>query len=245
MRTLKLTIAYDGTAYNGFQRQINGLGIQQVLEDALTELLQEKIVLTASGRTDAGVHAVGQVVSFTTKATIPAGNIPLAIKYLLPEDIVVVKGEEASPGFNARYAAHTKTYIYRIFLTKLPDPCKRHYAWQLHYELDLAAMQEAADYLVGTHDFSAFRNVGSKQVSPVRTITQAQWQRTGKNELVFTITGDGFLYRMVRNIVGLLVKVGRKQVTPEAFAQIMASKERKLVGMAAPAQGLYLLQVQY
>lgn len=245
MRWIKLTVAYDGTGYNGFQRQLNGTGVQQVLEDALTQLLGETIVLTASGRTDAGVHAHGQVVSFATGATIPAANIPRAIKHLLPPDIVVVKGEEAREGFNARYDAHWKTYQYKILLNKTINPCQRHYAWQLNYDLDLTAMQQAADYLLGTHDFSAFRNVGSQVVSPVRTLTAAHWQVKNKNELIFTITGDGFLYRMVRNIVGLLVKVGRGQVTPAGFARIMAGKERKLVGMAAPAQGLYLQQVQY
>ncbi len=244
MRYLKLTVAYDGTNYNGFQRQKNGVGVQQVLEAALTELCGEEILLKAAGRTDTGVHALGQVVSFATKATVPAGNIPRAIRYLLPADIVVCKGEEVSEDFHARYSAQEKTYCYKVVLTDVVNPCLRNYAWEIKGNLDWQAMNTAAEYLIGTHDFSAFRNTGSEMTTPVRTLTEAKWKKQG-NEYVFTITGNSFLYRMVRNIVGCLVKVGQGKITSAQFKKIMTAKERKAVGMAAPAKGLYLVNVKY
>lgn len=244
MRHLKLTIAYDGTNYNGFQRQKNGVGVQQLLEKALSELFGEKILLKAAGRTDAGVHALGQVVSFATEATIPADNIPRAIRYLLPDDIVVCRGEEVEEDFHARYTAKEKTYCYKVFLTDIVNPCLRNYTWEIKGSLDYKAMNIAAECLVGTHDFSAFRNTGSEMTTPVRTIREAKWEKQG-NELTFTITGNSFLYRMVRNIVGCLVKVGQGKITVAQFKKIMDDRKRKAVGMAAPAQGLYLVKVTY
>jgi tRNA pseudouridine38-40 synthase len=244
MRYLKLTISYDGTNYNGFQRQKNAIGIQQIVEEALSNLLGEDIRLVASGRTDTGVHAWGQVISFETKSTVPTGHIPRAIKHLLPGDIVVWKAEEVSENFNARYSAVEKTYQYKIIVTDVQDPFKRNYAWEIKQQPDVEKMQEAANHLLGTHDFSAFRNKGSKPISPERTISKAQWERAEK-ELIFTITGDGFLYRMVRNIVGALVKVGDGKITPDEFQKILLAKDRQMAGMAAPACGLYLMQVRY
>ena len=244
MGHIKLTVAYDGTNYNGFQRQKNGVGVQQVLEGALTELCGEEILLKAAGRTDAGVHALGQVVSFSTAATVPASHIPRAIRHLLPKDIVVCQGKEVGEDFHARYSAKEKTYCYKIFLTDVVNPCLRNYAWEIKGCLDYKTMNEAAECLIGTHDFSAFRNSGSEMTTPIRTLTEAHWTQQG-NELIFTITGNSFLYRMVRNIVGCLVKVGQRKITPDKFKKIMLAGERKAVGMAAPAQGLYLMHVQY
>jgi len=244
MRHLKLTISYDGTNYNGFQRQKNAIGIQQIIEDALSNLMGEDIKLVASGRTDTGVHACGQVVSFETSATVPTGHITTAIRHLLPGDIVVWKAEEVAENFNARYSAVEKTYQYKIMITNIPNPFKRNYVWELKKPLDIEKMQVAANNLLGTHDFSAFRNKGSKPISPERTITVAQWKATDK-ELTFTITGDGFLYRMVRNIVGALVKVGNGKITPEEFRNILLARDRHMAGMAAPACGLYLMHVRY
>ncbi len=245
MRYLKLTISYDGTNYNGFQRQKNAIGIQQIVEDALSKLMGEDIKVVASGRTDTGVHACGQVISFETKSTVPTEHITTAIRHLLPGDIVVWKAEEVGENFNARYSAVEKTYQYRIIITDISNPFKRNYAWELKKSLDIEKMQIAANNLLGTHDFTAFRNKGSKIISPERTITVAQWQITTDKELVFTITGDGFLYRMVRNIVGALVKVGNGKITPDTFLQILLTKDRQLTGMPAPACGLYLMHVRY
>ena len=151
MRYLKLTLSYDGTNYNGFQRQKNAVGIQQIVEEALSHLLGENIRLVASGRTDTGVHAWGQVISFTTKSTVPIGHIPRAIKHLLPGDIVVWKAEEVPENFNARYSAVEKTYQYRIMVTDVQDPFKRNYAWEIKKQPDVEKMQKAANYLLGTH----------------------------------------------------------------------------------------------
>lgn len=244
MRYLKLTLSYDGSNYNGFQRQRNALGVQEVLENALSILLGEDIKVAASGRTDTGVHAKGQVVSFSTISTVPTNNIPRAVRHLLPEDIVVWDAKDVGPDFNARYSAVEKTYQYRIIITKVPDPFVRNYVWEITGKLDVKKMQEAANFLLGTHDFSAFRNQGSKPMVPIRTISAAKWS-SKDNELNFTITGDGFLYRMVRNIVGALVKVGSGKLTTEKFQTIMLSKDRKRLGMAAPARGLYLHSVRY
>lgn len=244
MRYLKLTLSYDGSNYNGFQRQNNAIGVQQIVEKALSILLGEDIKVAASGRTDTGVHARGQVISFGTVSTVPTINIPKAIRHLLPRDIVVYGAKEVDSEFNARYSAIEKTYQYKIVIADIPDPFIRNYAWEINKDLDLKAMQQAADFLVGTHDFSAFRNQGSKPMVPVRTIKKAKWSSNG-NELKFTITGDGFLYRMVRNIVGALVKVGSGKMTTEEFQTIMLSKDRKRCGVAAPARGLYLHSVRY
>lgn len=244
MRYLKLTLSYDGSNYNGFQRQKNGVGVQQVVEAALSKLLGEEIQVAASGRTDTGVHAREQVISFGTVSTVPTINIAKATRHLLPRDIVVYEAVEVASDFNARYSCTEKTYQYKIMLTDVPDPFMRNYVWELNNDLDIEKMQQAANFLLGTHDFSTFRNQGSKPMLPIRTITKAAWAANGK-QLEFTITGDGFLYRMVRNIVGALVKVGSGKITPEEFQIIMLSKDRSSFGGSAPARGLYLMQVRY
>lgn len=244
MRYLKLILSYDGSNYNGFQRQKNAIGVQQIVEGALSSLLGEDIKVAASGRTDTGVHARGQVISFATVSTVPTVNIPKAMRQFLPRDIVVCGVEEVNADFNARYSSIEKTYQYKIIITAAADPFVRNYVWEIGEALDVKKMQEAANFLLGTHDFSAFRNQGSKPMVPVRTITKAKWTTSGK-QLMFTITGDGFLYKMVRNIVGALVKVGSGKMTPEEFQTIMLSKDRKRCGVAAPAKGLYLMEVRY
>lgn len=244
MHFYKLKLAYDGTGYNGFQRQKNGVGVQQVIEKALKKLLKEEVNLAASGRTDAGVHAYGQVVSFKAEAKFPAEKFPLALSHLLPEDIVILSGEEVDENFHARFGAKEKTYVYKLRLGKPFDPCERNYTWQLEDNLDLEAMQKAAEYILGTHDFTSFRNIGTDIKSNIRTMKEAKWERKGEY-LTFTITGDGFLYRMVRNLVGALVKVGKGKVTPEDFKNLLEAKNRAKTGMPAPAQGLYLQEVKY
>ena len=245
MRYIKLVVAYDGTNYSGFQRQKNAIGVQQVLEKALGKIMGEVINLAASGRTDTKVHAHGQVVSFQTNGSVPTKNIPLAVKKYLPNDIVVKVAQEVDKDFHARYGAKEKTYKYHIVVNKIPDPFIRNYAWEINTPLDINEMNKAAKELLGKHDFSAFRNAGSAPVSPIRTMTVAKWEQKGKREYIFTITGDGFLYHMVRNIVGPLVKVGLGKITAKDFHKILLSKERKMAGMAAPPQGLYLEEVRY
>ena len=242
--TIKAIVAYDGTNYQGFQRQKNGVGVQQVLEKALTEVLKEPILIKAAGRTDAGVHALGQVISFTTSSRIPPENYRRALEPHLPPDIAVREAFYAPDDFHARFDAVDKTYQYKLLYSPLPDPTQRNTTWEFREKLDVDKMNEAAALLLGKHDFTSFKNQGSQDTSPVRTLTEAHWVQDG-DLFTFTITGDGFLYRMVRNIVGCLVRVGTGAWTKEDFARLLAARNRKQAGMAAPPQGLYLMHVSY
>ena len=245
MRTLKLTVAYDGTNYHGFQKQTNALTVQQVLEEKLSLLCGEKIVTAGSGRTDTGVHARGQVVSLTTSGSIPLENLLKACAGILPKDIVLWQAEEADEGFHARYSACWKRYCYRIVQNKHADPFLRNYVWQMREYLRLEVMQEAAQLLLGTHDFSFFRSAGSVQSSPVKTIYRAEWLQKEQGELEFCIEGNGFLYHMVRNIVWHLVEVGKGTKSIAAFKSEFAAGKRHFKVAPAPPQGLYLDYVGY
>ena len=245
MRTLKLTVAYDGTNYHGFQKQTNALTVQQVLEEKLSLLCGEKIVTAGSGRTDTGVHARGQVVSLTTSGSIPLENLLKACAGILPKDIVLWQAEEADEGFHARYSACWKRYCYRIVQNKHADPFLRNYVWQMREYLRLEAMQEAAQLLLGTHDFSFFRSAGSVQSSPVKTIYRAEWLQKEQGELEFCIEGNGFLYHMVRNIMGLMINIGLGRVDKHEVPKIIEARNRALAGKMAPANGLYLQKVYY
>ncbi|MEG0969606.1 MAG: tRNA pseudouridine synthase A, partial [Acidaminococcaceae bacterium] len=185
------------------------------------------------------------VVSFATVSTVPTDRIVPALASFLPADIVVRQVEVVDSGFNARFSALRKRYQYRILIAEHANPFERHYAWQMHKPLQLAAMQEATQLLVGTHDFAAFRSQGSAAVNTIKTMFVAQWQELHPHELIFTIEGNGFLYHMVRSIVGTLVRVGMGKLTVARFQEILVSKQRALAGMAAPPQGLYLDEVIY
>ncbi len=244
MRTLKLVVAYDGSAYHGFQKQKNAVTVQNILEEVLSKLCGEAVVTAGSGRTDAGVHAWGQVVTLETKGTIPCANIIRASKKMLPADIVIVSVEEVEAGFHARYSAKWKRYQYRIVENEFDSPFEVKYAWQIRETLDVDAMNQASSYLLGTHDFSAFRSSGSVETSPIRTMYEAKWERRGR-ELLFTIGGDGFLYHMVRNLVWSLVQVGLGKRTPKDFEAELTAKRCEFLNEPAPAQGLYLKEVFY
>lgn len=244
MRTLKLTLAYDGTNYHGFQRQTNAVTIQQILEEKLTIFCGESISIVGSGRTDTGVHARGQVVSFTTNGRIPSDALLRACAGNLPKDIVVWQAEEMQSGFHARYNACWKRYCYRIFQNAYDNPFEINYAWQMRGSLNLDAMRQATQMLVGTHDFSFFRSAGSAQSSSVKTVYRAEWLEQ-QDKLEFYIEGNGFLYHMVRNIVWSLVAVGRGVKTVETFSKEFAKGVRHFQAMPAPPQGLYLDYVGY
>lgn len=243
-RRLKLLLAYDGSGYHGWQRQKNAPTVQEALEEALARLLGEEVRVTGSGRTDAGVHALGQWASFTTACPLPLAKLPAALNGLLPGAIRALRAEEAEPGFDARRDACWKRYLYRLYFAWQPSPFAANYAWQLGEELDLAGMEEAAAYLLGPHDFSAFRSSGSTAGSPVRTIYQAGFACRGR-ELLFYIAGDGFLYHMVRNLVWTLVQVGRGLRSPGSFLEELGSERCTYLNSPAPAAGLYLQQVGY
>ena len=244
MRTIKLVVAYDGSAYHGFQKQKNVQTVQNVLEEALTMLCGEKVVTAGSGRTDAGVHALAQTVTFTTNGRIPCANLVRAAASLLPEDIVAVSAEEMPEGFHARFSAQWKTYHYKLIVNEHVNPFMVRYAWQLRQQLEVKAMNEAAELLLGTHDFSAFRSSGSVDTSPIKTIYAAKWQQQGE-EILFRISGDGFLYHMARILVGTLLEVGLGRRPAESLPALFDARCRALAGETAPAKGLWLMEVRY
>ena len=243
-RNIKLTVAYDGTNYHGFQRQANSLTIQQVLEDRLTQVFGHKLRLTGAARTDAGVHAYRQTINFLTTGRIPVDRITWAAKSVLPSDIVVIMAEEADINFHARYDAQSKIYTYRINNSSIQDPFLRNYSWHVAKKLDVAEMQQAAQVIVGAHDFSAFRAANGPEVSPVREIIRIACTACAAI-IEIKIHGTGFLYHMVRNIAGTLLDVGLKKLDKNGFAEILAGRDRRKAGITAPAQGLYLAEVFY
>lgn len=244
MRTIKLVVAYDGSAYHGFQKQKEHVTVQSVLEDMLEKLCGERVVTAGSGRTDTGVHALAQTVTFTTNGRIPCANMVRAATSLLPRDIVLLSAEEMPEGFHARFSAKWKTYQYKVLVNKHANPFMARYAWQLRTPLAVERMNEAAALLTGTHDFSAFRSSGSVQSSPMKTIYTAKWEQTGA-ELLFRISGDGFLYHMVRNLVWSLVQVGEGKRTVHDFAAELKAKRCEFLNEPAPPEGLYLESVGY
>lgn len=244
-RNIRLTVSYDGTNYHGFQRQRPPVtAVQNILEEKLEVVFGDSIELAASGRTDAGVHAYGQVVNFFTDGRIPVERVPIAVNSLLPDDIVVLEAAEAGADFSARHSARSKTYIYRIQRGTLPNPFTRNYAWHVGYPLDLKAMEEALECIRGTHDFTSFRASGGAPMSPVRTVYRAELVEKGEM-LEVIIHGNGFLYHMVRNIIGTLVNVGQGRISPAGFREILEARDRQKASPTAPPQGLYLYSVEY
>lgn len=248
MRSFRLTLSYDGTAYVGWQVQDNGRTIQAELEAALRQVTGESIRAVASGRTDAGVHALGQVVSFHSGTRLSPEVLRKALNANLPRDIVVREIREAPDGFHAIRDALRKRYRYVVQDGPIRDVFSRTQAWHFVHYLDVEAMSAAAQLLLGTHDFSSFEASGSPRVSSVRTIFDFVIERRGGDfpeRVVFEVEADGFLYNMVRNLVGSLVEVGRGRQEPTWIARVLAARDRKLAGATAPPQGLFLVRVDY
>jgi tRNA pseudouridine38-40 synthase len=245
IRNIRLLLEYDGTRYHGWQRQKTGLTIQGVVETALERLTGEQVALIGSGRTDAGVHALGQVANFRTASAIPFRAFDEGLNSLLPYDIAVLEAREAPPEFHARKSALSKTYEYRILNRPRRSPLHHHYGWWIAAPLELEAMAVAAAALPGEHDFSAFRASGSGNRNPLRRVLDAAWQTHAGGWLRFTITATGFLRGMVRSLVGTLVEIGKGKAPPELMMELLKSGERPLAGPTAPPQGLYLVAVAY
>ena len=243
-RRMQLVLGYHGARYHGWQIQPNVITVQGTLEAALSKMANEAIRAHASGRTDAGVHALGQVAHFDTTSAITAASWLRGLNSLLPGDVVVKRVREVSADFHARYSARRKTYAYVVHNHPLRPVFHMSDVWRIPQRLNLAAMQTAAQALIGRHDFSAFRAAGCSAKSPVRTLMRLTVKRRGKR-IVFLLTADGFLQHMARNIVGTLVMVGRGQIEAEAMAEILASLQRSMAGATAPPQGLYLVRVMY
>ena len=214
-RNIRLLLEYDGTRYHGWQRQLDAATIQGVLEAAVARLTQAPVAIIGSGRTDAGVHARGQVANFRTESAIPLKAFHQGLNSLLPKDIAVLEASEAEPSFHARKSARAKTYEYRILNRPNRSPLNRHYAWWIAPPLDLAAMAGAAAALPGEHDFTAFRASGSDNINPVRRVLAAAWRDEPGGWLSFTITATGFLRGMVRSLVGTMVEVGQGKAPPD------------------------------
>jgi tRNA pseudouridine38-40 synthase len=242
MNKYKLTLAYDGSQYGGWQIQHNSLSIQSLVENALSTALRTKTSATASGRTDAGVHATGQIVHFTTTTPIDIVRLAHSLNGLLPRDIRVLDVTEVSLDFHARYSAISKEYHYHLSFVK--NPFKHLFAWRIHTPLDLIAMQAATHHFIGTHDFATFTNAGGSQKETTRTLFRLTLEPEDEG-VRLEFVGNGFLYKMVRNITGTLLAVGQKKLIPSDIPQLLHAQDRRKAPAAAPPHGLFLVKVCY
>jgi tRNA pseudouridine38-40 synthase len=248
MRNLKLTIAYDGTDFAGWQIQPGAATVQGTLSLAIGRITGEKVLPQGSGRTDAGVHALAQVATFQTDSVIPAGNFVVALNDILPASIRVLAVDEVVGNFHPRKSALAKTYRYRIYREAICPPFLSRYVWHYPYPLDENAMRDGAPLVEREHDFTSFAAVdperGREGISNVRRIFFSQWRKEAC-ELIYEVRGNGFLHHMVRNLVGTFLLVGRGTLEPADVTRILEAKDRSAAGATAPASGLYLVNVEY
>jgi tRNA pseudouridine38-40 synthase len=274
MPTFKITLAYDGTDFVGWQRQASGVSVQGLLENALRELDGRDVPVAGAGRTDAGVHALGQVAGFSLDRALAADAVTRALNARLPDSVRVLAAEETIDTFHPRFGARAKSYRYRIWNGSVGSPFERRYAWHIHEPLDVEAMDAAARIVEGSHDFAAFQASGSATTTTVREIFSSKLSTTEDTEdaedksrlhagsnprgpsvlrgeefpgrlVTFQISGNGFLRHMVRTIVGTLVEVGRGRQRPEWMAEVIGSGDRAIAGPTAPPEGLFLVGVEY
>ncbi len=244
MRRIKLVVAYDGTEYCGFQVQNNGPTIEGELNKVLSELFKEDIRVIGASRTDSGVHAYCNVAVFDTQARMPAEKMVYAINQRLPEDIRVQESSEVAADFHPRHTDSRKTYEYRIYNAAVQNPMKRRYALWNYYKLDVEKMKEAAAYLVGEHDFKSFCSADTQVESTVRTVYEVAVTQSGE-DIVISVSGNGFLYNMVRIIAGTLLEVGKGRIEPNEMPRILVAKNRQASGPTAPPHGLTLVKYEF
>jgi len=250
MRTLKLTVAYDGAEFYGWQVQPDHTTVQGTLASAIGRITGEKVLPQGSGRTDAGVHALAQVATFVTESSVPTENFVKALNDILPASVRVLGAAEMPAGFHARHAARAKSYRYRIYRSAICPPFLARYVWHYPYPLDEAAMERAAALVVGEKDFTSFaaldpeRGREAEIRSNVRTIFSSSWERGGE-EFIYNVKGSGFLHHMVRNLVGTFLLVGRGTLQVDDITRILEARDRSAAGATAPAGGLYLMSVEY
>ena len=244
MRNIKLTIEYDGKDFNGWQKQPNKLNIQGEIERAIEQITGEKVDLIASGRTDAGVHSLGQVANFKTNSSIPIEKIPIALNTKLKRSIRIIEAEEVEERFHSRYNCKRKTYRYIINNSENGTAIYRNLQYNFSEKLDENKMNEAIQYFVGEHDFKGFKASGTSSKNSVRTIYSGKVERKG-DLVIIEVTGNGFLYNMVRIIAGTLLEVGLGKIKSEEIEDIIKSRDRQRAGKTLPPQGLYLVNVEY
>ncbi|HTZ84388.1 MAG TPA: tRNA pseudouridine(38-40) synthase TruA [Candidatus Acidoferrales bacterium] len=250
MRNLKLILSYDGAEFSGWQVQPATSTVQGTLASAIGRVTGEKVLPQGSGRTDSGVHALAQVVTFVTESSVPTENFLKALNDVLPASVRVMEVTEMPAGFHARHSAKAKTYRYRMYRGTICAPFLARYVWHYPYPLDESAMAEAARLVVGEKDFTSFAAVDpecgreGEPVSNARTIFSSSWKREG-DEFVYSVRGSGFLHHMVRNLVGTFILVGRGTLAPEDVTRIVEARNRSAAGATAPASGLYLVSVEY
>ena len=245
VKRVRLTVAYDGTNYRGWQVQPNGITIEQVLNEKLSALLGEEIVVTGASRTDSGVHSLGNIAIFDTNTRMPAEKISFALNQRLPEDIVVQDSREVPSDWHPRYQNSRKTYEYRILNRTFRMPGRRFDTYFYYHPLDVEKMQQAAAYLEGEHDFKSFCAVGAQVKTTTRTIYSCNVTRNAGDVITVRVTGNGFLYNMVRIIAGTLIKVGGGELSPEEIPLILEKKDRSAAGPTAPAHGLTMIGIEY
>ena len=245
VKRVRLTVAYDGTNYRGWQVQPNGITIEQVLNEKLSALLGEEIVVTGASRTDSGVHSLGNIAIFDTNTRMPAEKISFALNQRLPEDIVVQDSREVPSDWHPRYQNSRKTYEYRILNRTFRMPGRRFDTYFYYHPLDVEKMQQAASYLEGEHDFKSFCAVGAQVKTTTRTIYSCNVTRDAGDVITVRVTGNGFLYNMVRIIAGTLIKVGGGELSPEEIPLILEKKDRSAAGPTAPAHGLTMIGIEY
>ena len=251
MRNIKLTIAFDGTEFSGWQKQSNAVTIQGELEKALTRITNGPVTLHGAGRTDAGVHALAMVASFHTMSLISTATLHKGLNSILPSAIRILHTEDVGPDFHARFSTTSKTYLYTIETGSIQSPINRLYAVHVPQKLAIKPMQRCLDLITGTHDFASFEASGSRDKNitggrgSVRTLQEAVLNKTGKGGLQFEFTGDGFLRHMIRNIVGTVLEVGKGRKTVEEFKTILESIDRSKASVTAPAHGLFLKKIYY
>lgn len=244
MRRIKLTVAYDGTSYSGWQIQPNADTVEGEIDRAIHRLTGENIHVIGASRTDAGVHALGNVAVFDTDSSIPDDRFKYALNQYLPKDIVIQHSEEVSPDFHPRHCDTRKTYQYRILNTDVSIPQRRNYTWHVQGSMDLDNMRRAAACLVGEHDFKSFCCVRTQAESTIRTIYSLGIVQEN-NEVVIEVTGNAFLYNMVRIIAGTLVQVGRGSIAADSVIKMLEAADRTQAGQTAPPQGLTLMRIEY
>lgn len=244
MSNIRIWLKFDGTDFHGYQIQKNGVSVQEAIQNAIFDVTGDKVNITGCSRTDAGVHAKQYCANFFLETKIPIDKLPLALNTHLPEAVRVYDAQIVDDNFHSTFSAKEKTYVYTIDTNKVADPFSVRYAWHYPYVLDIEAMKKGAEYILGTHDFSAFKAAGAQTKTSVRTVKQLEISEES-GIFKISVTADGFLYNMVRIIAGTLVYVGIGKIAPKSICDIILSGDRKMAGITAPPQGLMLVSVVY